>query len=355
VPVLNFLLAIGASLSWGVSDFLGGLQTRASSVLRVLAISQPAGLALVTVALLGWGEGLPSGPHAWLAVAAGVFSVTSLGLFYAAMTKGSMIIVAPVAATGTVIPVIVGLIRGEALTAIAAAGIVMALVGAPLAAWEPGGRRGGSVLGVLLAAASGAGYGLWLTMMNLATGSNPLGATEVMRVSSCVLAVAAFGLHRRLRPGASSSAPSGQRPVAPGVGAVPPGTSAVSPGVRPMPPGVSADSPGVQPVSTGDSAAGRRPAGGGMDPVAGRRPAVEWLRGWLPLLAIMTIGLTDAVAEICFATASRTGELSIISPLSSLYPVVTVLLAAAVLRERVHPVQALGATAALAGAMLLAF
>ena len=41
------LLALAASASWGVSDFLGGVKSRAAPVLTVLSVSQPAGLVLL--------------------------------------------------------------------------------------------------------------------------------------------------------------------------------------------------------------------------------------------------------------------------------------------------------------------
>ena len=47
------LLALAASASWGVSDFLGGLKTRSLNVLTVLAVSQPAGLILIAVVVAG--------------------------------------------------------------------------------------------------------------------------------------------------------------------------------------------------------------------------------------------------------------------------------------------------------------
>jgi hypothetical protein len=40
-------LALAASLAWGCSDFLGGLQTRRQHLLGVLLVSQAAGLAIV--------------------------------------------------------------------------------------------------------------------------------------------------------------------------------------------------------------------------------------------------------------------------------------------------------------------
>jgi drug/metabolite transporter (DMT)-like permease len=81
-------------------------------------------------------------------------------------------------------------------------------------------------------------------------------------------------------------------------------------------------------------------------------PAVGALPGRV-LLALAAIGLGDVTADAAFATASSQGDLSIVSVLASLYPVVTVVLAFAVLRERVHAVQVAGVALALAGIALL--
>jgi drug/metabolite transporter (DMT)-like permease len=74
-------------------------------------------------------------------------------------------------------------------------------------------------------------------------------------------------------------------------------------------------------------------------------------RTWL---ALATIGVCGVVADGAFATASRIGDLSVVSVLSSLYPVVTMLLAFALLFERVRGVQLAGAGLALTGIALLA-
>lgn len=71
-----------------------------------------------------------------------------------------------------------------------------------------------------------------------------------------------------------------------------------------------------------------------------------------PLLAVVGVG--DVGANLLFALASQRGLLSITSVLGSLYPVVTVLLARVVLRERLQRVQQLGITAALGGVALVA-
>jgi drug/metabolite transporter (DMT)-like permease len=82
------------------------------------------------------------------------------------------------------------------------------------------------------------------------------------------------------------------------------------------------------------------------------RPAFAVPRGRLPLLA--AVGMLDVSANALYAWASTEGLLSLVAVLGSLYPVVTVLLARAVLRERVRPIQDLGIVAAVIGVVLIA-
>jgi drug/metabolite transporter (DMT)-like permease len=74
-------------------------------------------------------------------------------------------------------------------------------------------------------------------------------------------------------------------------------------------------------------------------------------RADLPVLA--SIGILDTGGNVFFAAASAKGLVSVVSILASLYPVVTVLLARAVLHERVHRSQELGILLALAGIVLV--
>jgi drug/metabolite transporter (DMT)-like permease len=83
-----------------------------------------------------------------------------------------------------------------------------------------------------------------------------------------------------------------------------------------------------------------------------RREAVGAGRDALrPLVAI---GVLDLAANGLYAIASRHGALSEVAVAASLYPVATVLLARAVLGERVRRVQELGIFAAIAGVVLIA-
>ena len=74
--------------------------------------------------------------------------------------------------------------------------------------------------------------------------------------------------------------------------------------------------------------------------------AVALRQPWLPRERRAALGLTagvlGALATGLFMVASRGGHLTVASVVVSLYPAFTVLLAALLLRERVHGVQAVG-------------
>lgn len=70
--------------------------------------------------------------------------------------------------------------------------------------------------------------------------------------------------------------------------------------------------------------------------------------------AIACVGCIDLLATALIAIANTKGALSVVSVLGAMYPVVTVLLAAAVLHERVRPPQVVGIVLALGGVGLVA-
>jgi drug/metabolite transporter (DMT)-like permease len=159
--MLAIALALGSSLSWGVSDFVAGLQARKVPLLRVLLISQALGLLVVVAILVVRGKGPPAFAHVWPAIAAGLAGTAALAAFYRALAVGSMSIVAPISATGVVVPVAVGIAGGDRPAAIQLAGIVAASVGVVLASREGSGqaerRMSGATVGLSLIAAIGFG------------------------------------------------------------------------------------------------------------------------------------------------------------------------------------------------------
>lgn len=130
------LLSLLASACWGTADFAGGLVTRRASVVGVLLWVEGVGLALVVVAIAVSGESPPSTEAILYALAGGACGVTALGLFYSALAIGTMSIVAPISACGAAVPVLVGLLTGDTLSAVVAAGLVVTMAGVILASLE---------------------------------------------------------------------------------------------------------------------------------------------------------------------------------------------------------------------------
>jgi len=65
------------------------------------------------------------------------------------------------------------------------------------------------------------------------------------------------------------------------------------------------------------------------------------------------VGIVDTAGNVCFAASSKHGLVSLTAVLASLYPVLTVLLAASLLRERVAPLQRAGIALTLTGVVLI--
>lgn len=82
------------------------------------------------------------------------------------------------------------------------------------------------------------------------------------------------------------------------------------------------------------------------------RTAGPVTRGDAPVLVV--IGLADLGANALFAVASSGGYVSVASVLGSLYPVVTVLLARLLLKERLRRIQQAGVVLALVGVVMIA-
>src|SRR5919109_1104010 len=94
--MLGIALGLASSVAWGVSDFLGGLQSRRISALSVLLVSQPVGLLLALMVALAFGGDRLGTRDTAIAVGAGAAVVIALGAFYRAMALGSVSVVAAV-------------------------------------------------------------------------------------------------------------------------------------------------------------------------------------------------------------------------------------------------------------------
>ena len=201
-------LALGSSISWGISDFLGGLQSRRYSALSVLLISQPVGAVLAfAVAILAAREPLPADQFA-IAMAAGAAVLVGLGAFYHGMALGSISIVATVGALGVLVPVAGGLIQGEQPTAVQAVGAALAIGGVVLVSREPDPEwRQANRAAIGFAAIAALGFGFFLLLIDRAAEADPVWAVAAARVGGVILLAAAA---LRLRP----ALPRGDRATA---------------------------------------------------------------------------------------------------------------------------------------------
>ncbi|HWB55420.1 MAG TPA: DMT family transporter [Gaiellaceae bacterium] len=178
------LLALGASLSWGLGDFLAGLRSRSLPVLTVLVVSQAAGLLTIALVVAARGDGLPAARYLGYAVVAGLCGVVGLAALYRGLAVGDMSVVAPISATAAVVPVVAGLVDGERPSHLQGLGVALALAGVALTAHESGTGGGGAAAGVGLALAAALSFGLLLVALGAASEGDALWGTLSMRITS---------------------------------------------------------------------------------------------------------------------------------------------------------------------------
>jgi len=134
---MTILLALFASLFIGVSDFLGGIDSRTRNPLETsLVVFLGAFVTLVPIAFLLGASDLTIHDLGLGAVSGLTTSIAYVG-FFAAIGHGRISIVAPISAAVTaLLPAIAGIAEGNTLSSIARYGILCALLAIPLVAYE---------------------------------------------------------------------------------------------------------------------------------------------------------------------------------------------------------------------------
>lgn len=184
------LLALLSSLSWGTADFMGGLAARRAGSIRVLAVSYPAGGVLITAAALFLVPGQLSVETWWIGVVAGAVGAIAMGLLYAALARGQMGIVSPITAVlSGAVPVVVGLARGETLSALAVGGILVAGIAVVLVSRESGPHRKTPTSAIVLAVSSGLAIGIYLSVLGTAADDSGIWVATIGRWISSALVI----------------------------------------------------------------------------------------------------------------------------------------------------------------------
>lgn len=270
------LLALASSLCWGTSDFFAGLFSRRRPAVAVVGWTQALAFVVLCAVVATQRDHIAwSGWPLW-SVAAGISGLTGLLCFYTALSTGTMGVVAPIAALGVAVPVLLGVATGDEPSPWTWVGILVAVVGVTLAS---GPELSGDVSTrpVVLAAVAAVGFGLALFCLDRGARTSTLMTLWGMRCTSVLVFTVVALVTRSLGGVAAREVPS-----------------------------------------------------------------------------LLVIGCGDLAANGLFAVASSRGEVSVASVLGSLYPVMTILLARVVLRERLRPIQQVGAVLSLAGAAVIA-
>lgn len=275
-------LALSSSVLWGLADFLGGLKSRTFPVPVVLAAMYLSSLTVMTIFVTARGQGPPEIEAVGASLGAGLLGILGLTAFYRALAIGTMSIVAPIAATGVALPVLVGIATGDHPGFVRSLGLGAAVVGIVLASRED---DGGPVdarqqrQSVILAVLAGLGFGSYFVLAEIGSDGDVAWALALSRVAAApfVVGFAVLALRR-----------------------------------------------------------------------GGRRP------GGRQIVVLAAIGLIDLAANTAYNYATTIGELSTVAVGSSLYPVMTVFMAALVLGERVRGIQRLGVVVALTGVVMIA-
>jgi drug/metabolite transporter (DMT)-like permease len=188
------LLALMSAVTFGLSDFVGGLAGRRAPAWSVAVLVQAA-CAVSAAAVALFGTGSPTaGDLAWSALA-GVGSGTGVGFLFRGLSGGRMTVVAPLSAVGSaLIPVAAGMAVGERPGLLVGVGLATALPGIWLVARsgssgqqaDTGSAGSGALDGVL----AGAGFGVLfaaLAQVHPGVGWWPLTLTQVVSMVSTAL------------------------------------------------------------------------------------------------------------------------------------------------------------------------
>lgn len=189
-------LALAASLSYGVSDFLGGLKSRSLPQLSVLLISQGGALVALVVFVAVAGGSPPEARYVVYGMIAGLVEAVGVAALYRGLAVGSISIVAPVAATAPVVPVVAGFALGELPSPLQGAGIVLAIAGVVLISLAPSAGRGPASTSVVLGLGAALGLGGYLAAMDAASDGGVAWALLIARITT-VAALLAVALVRR--------------------------------------------------------------------------------------------------------------------------------------------------------------
>jgi drug/metabolite transporter (DMT)-like permease len=294
---LALVLSLVAALTYGTSDFFGGLASRRLNVLHATAGTYVVATVAVGAGLLLVG-GIWTTDATALGAIAGLLAVVGFVAFYAALAIGPMSLLSPaIALIGGVVPVGVAAATGQALGAIQWVAIAVAVVATVLIS-VPSQRSSERVTmrAAVFALIAGIGLGGSVVALDFTTEASGLVPAMVEMLVGVVVLLLIVGVLKVTR------------------------------------------------ASFGLLAIFEPPPAAARQRLSPRR---AWL---LATIAGLLLGISNSLITI----ALHEGNLAVVSVLVSLYPLATVVLAAIVLREKLSALQITGIVLAIAACVALA-
>jgi drug/metabolite transporter (DMT)-like permease len=178
------LLALISSITWGLADFLGGLASRRTRIVRVLPISYLSGAVVVTFFSIFLIPGELNSDSYLYGFFAAFFGVPAIALLYVALSRGPMGIVSPITALmAAFVPVITGLLRGDQVSGIGYFGMALAALSVILVSQEQKSESAQPITlsTLLICVASGTLIGAYLTVLGLAPSNQGIWTSTVAR------------------------------------------------------------------------------------------------------------------------------------------------------------------------------
>lgn len=282
-------LGLAASVFWGASDFLGGLATRKTHVVLVVALAHSLSLGLLLLIALATHTPAPPERFALFGLCAGTFGGLALILYYQALSLGEMGLTTALTGLLTaLVPVVFSFVTQGSPKSSQIAGFVLAAAAIGLIAYAPVGKPRPLALG--LATLAGLGFGVFLVVLQIGIRGGILWQLIYSRVASATLAGGAvIWIQLRARQDA-----------------------------------------GIWRQQAGEHS---------------RQQGFFWVAG--------SAGVLEAAGSLLYMGAAHEGRLDVAAVLASLYPVVTILLAAWFLKEKTTSSQALGMAMALGAVVLV--
>jgi drug/metabolite transporter (DMT)-like permease len=195
---VSTLTPLVSSAAYGVSDYLGGVASRRSSALGVVAVAYPTSvIGMALLALVVPGDSTYAG-LAWGA-ASGAVMAFAIWWFYLALAAGPISVVSPVTAVlVAAIPVVVGVAQGEQPQGWAWAGIALGLAAVVMVSCDlTGKQRRVQPATLVLAIAAGTAFALsFVLTAEIPTGSGMLPLVAARATATLVVFTFLVTQHR---------------------------------------------------------------------------------------------------------------------------------------------------------------